>query len=119
VAAVDPNLASWLKSEAMFRSWTNAVLNSALLTMSVDSEIQTPFAASAAADTELTRQAALFDGPLAFDEAVIPGRRVDLAGKCFTLTCDLLNYGAGVNVLVLQALEQEDGTTRLLVLRAL
>jgi hypothetical protein len=117
--AVDPNYASWLKSEAMFRSWTNSGLPSGLQAMAIDSEIITPFAASAAADTELTRQGALLDGPLALDSVTCCGRRVDLVGKCITLSGDQLNYSAGVNVLVIQANEQEDGTTQLLVLRAL
>jgi hypothetical protein len=117
-ATVDPAYASWLKSDAMFS--TNAPsLPSALLPMSVESEIYSPFATKAAADTELTRQVALLDNCLALDNVSIPGRRVDLAGKCITLTGDQLGYGAGVNVLVLSAVENDDATTQLSVLRAL
>jgi hypothetical protein len=115
-APVDTGIASWLKSEAMYRT-RNISLPSGLQPMATDSEIITPFATSAAADTELARQGALLDYALAQDVAVIAGRRSDLAGKCVTLYCDQLGYDAGVNVLVLQANEQEDGTTQLVVLR--
>lgn len=117
-APVDPATASWLKSEAMFRT-RNATLPAGLQPMATDSEIITPFAASASADAELTRQAGLFDGALAQDTAIVSGRRSDLAGKCVTLTADLLNYNAGADVLVIQAAEQDDGTTLLTVLRKL
>lgn len=119
MAAVDPNLASWLKDEALWRTWTNAGLAAALQPMAIESEIFSPFAAFAAVDTEATRQGALLGGSLALDVVSVTGRQVDLAGKCITLTGDQLNYSAGVSVLVLQAIEQEDATTQLHVLRAL
>jgi hypothetical protein len=49
----------------------------------------------------------------------VKGRRNDLAGKVATLTGDQLGYSGGVIVLVLGAVEQDDGTTQLTVLRKL
>lgn len=118
MAAVDPNLASWLKDKALYRTATPS-LPSGLQAMAIESELISPFAASAAADTELARQALLFDQPLAMDNATVQGRRIDLVGRCITLKGDQLGYDAGIDVLVIQAVEQEDATTQLLVLRPL
>lgn len=96
MAVPDSAYASWLKSDALYRGWANAGLPGALAPMSIDSEIISPFAASAAVDTEILRQGVFLGNSLALDQAIVVGKRVDLVGKCIQLAGDQLDYGNGV-----------------------
>ena len=116
---VDSAYASWLKGDARWRSNADGSIPSGLQTMSVDSEIIAPFAASSSTDSELARQVSFLKKALAMDVAVVKGRRSDLCGRCIALKGDQLAYNSGPTVLVVAAAEQDDGTTQLTVLRML
>lgn len=118
MAAVDYATGVYLKSPAKF---TKATSGSAGLwgDRAVDSEIISPLATKAAADTEAARQIAFLAGPNVDDMVVVKGQRKDLMGKVITAKGNFLDYDAGVACLVIGYNENEAGYTELSVLRRL
>jgi len=82
---VDSGFVEWLKKEALVTSLANAGLASGLLASAIETEITSPLALKAAADSEVARQIAILGGPLAFDRHVVKGQRRDLVGQCIGL----------------------------------
>ncbi len=118
---LDTGFAQWLRQEALYTSLANAGLASGLLDSAIESEIISPLAIKAAADSELARQIAVLGGPLALDRHVVKGQRRDLVGKCITLfePGGSFGYNPGVAVFVVSAEEQDDNLTVLEVIRSL
>lgn len=82
--------------------------------------VTTPFASRAAAASEGARQAAFHGGPKVIEKAIVVGLRRDLIGRVIAATGNRLGYSAApINVAVLGAAEQPDGTTVLTVVRRL
>lgn len=111
----NPAYAQYLKSTALF---TKATAASAATwgNRAVDTEIISPLAIKAAADTEAARQIALLEGPLCEDAVVVPGRRKDLLGKVITLQGARLDYAAGKLAFVI-GFQEAESTTILNVIR--
>lgn len=116
---VASDFAAWLKSDALY-----ATANGAGVAIwgetAKDSTVITPLAELVDAQTEADYQAAFLSGPLAKDQVVVPGYRVDLIGQCLTITGDRLGYSGGADVFVIGA-EESDGknVTTLTVLKRL
>lgn len=116
---IDTGFAQWLRDPALYTKAVNAGLAAGLQAQAVESEIISPLLTKAAADSEAARQMVVLGGPLAVDQHIIKGQRVDLVGKPITLTGAQLGYDAGVVVFVIEAEELEGNLTSLLVLRKL
>jgi hypothetical protein len=76
-----------------------------------------PLAFKADADAEVVRQASFLRGPIAKDVHVLPGKLSSRVGRIVTIKNPKLGYAAGVDVFVLGAVENENGTTTLTVLK--
>jgi hypothetical protein len=116
---IDTGFAQWLRAPALYTNAPNNGLAAGLLGQAVESEIISPLLTKAAADSEAGRQMAVLGGPLAVDQHIIKGQRVDLVGKPITLTGPQLGYEAGATVFVIEADELEANLTAILVLRKL
>lgn len=118
---VDADFAEWLGKEALYTSLANAGLAAGLLDSAIESEIVSPLAIKAAADSEVSRQLTMVGGPLALDRHVVKGQRRDLLGRCITLVepGGSFGYNPGVSVFVVSADEQDDNLTVLEVVRSL
>lgn len=120
MAAVDPGIADWLKSRALFAAAISAGIAAAWGEDAAETEIVSPFALKADAEAEAARQLAFLSGPLAIDTHVVHGLRADLFGSAVTIQADQYGYGAGVAVFVIGAEEAEDAEqTTLTVVRKL
>jgi hypothetical protein len=120
MSAVDPGFAEYLKARALFADRPSADVSGWGLRDTTESEILSPIALAADAQTEADRQLQVLGKPLAIDIHVVPGRRVDLFGRCITVSAGRLGYQAGQPVFVIGVEPADDGaTTRLTVVRAL
>jgi hypothetical protein len=116
---VDTGFADWLKSDALYSSWTNATLPAGLQGVAVEQQIVTCLATGAGAIAEAARQGAFLGGPLAIDKHTVKGARRDLICKPVTLQIAALGYDAGVSCFVIDVNELDGGVTELTVLRPL
>lgn len=118
---VDVLYAQWLKAEALFALATVAGAVTTWGDKALDSSVISALANSADAATEAAAQASFLAGPLAVDKAVVKGQRQDLVGQVITITGDRLGYetGGGKVVFALGAVENDNGTTTLTILRRL
>jgi hypothetical protein len=113
----NPGTVQFLKSPALFTKATAASAGT-WTDRAVDSEIISPLALKAAADTEAARQIAFLEGPLVEDAILVPGKRKDLFGKVITAAGDPLDYSAGVIAFVI-GFQESDSTTLLSIIRKL
>ena len=114
---VDSASVLYLKAPALFTKAT-AVSAATWGDRAVDSEIISPLALKAAADTEAARQIALLEGPLVEDSCRVMGQRKDLMHKVVTLQGNPLDYAGGKVGFVI-GYREEEGTTILSIIRKL
>lgn len=117
---VDQGEVAWLKEGATYVAASDATLAGRWGAAAIESEIVSPLALLAGAETEAARQLAFLGGPLAEETHDVPGSGVELIGTVQTIVAADLGYAAGVDVYVIGAVPQEgvDRTT-LTVLRRL
>lgn len=116
-ATVDQGFAAWLRAEQLLVTLDSPVA-ARWQDIGAIAERPSPFATSTGALAEAQRRLA-WAGPLAIDKAVVPGERRDLIGQCVTIKAATLGYDAGVAVLVIEVVEQDNGTSLLTILRRL
>jgi hypothetical protein len=117
---VDPEFARWLREGALFAPADDAAVAAAWGTLARSSDILSAITLKAGAEAEAARQLAFLAGPLAVDEHLVAGSRLDLLGQAITIRSDRLGYQAGATVFVIGADEAEDSKqTTLTVLRKL
>lgn len=120
--AIDQGYAAWLKSTALYSSAVNGEVAArwAASAVGVQSEVLSPLAFKADAVAEAQKQADLMGGPNAIDVIIVPGRQRGVRGRAVQIKNDRLGYeGDGQTVFVIGAVENENGTTTLTVIRRL
>lgn len=117
---VEPGYGAYLKGPARYVTTNIAGATDRWGDRALSSTVMTPLVAKADAQAMATYQAQFMAGPLARDEIVVTGLRVDLIGRVVTITGDRLGYENGANVFVVAAKEAERvRTTTLTVLKRL
>lgn len=117
---IDAGFARWLREGALRTSAPDAAVAALWGELAGETEISTPLALLDDAVAEAGRQIEFLGGPLAIDEHLVDGLRVDLFGQPVTIRTDRLGYQAGVVVFVIGAAEEEETEqTRLTVVRKL
>lgn len=111
--------AEYLKSEGLFAVAEVAGALAKWGDLAASSSLMSPLVNTVDANDEAAAQAAFMAGPLARDLVIVKGRRSDLFLRAVTITGDRLGYEAGDAVFVLDAREQDNGTTILKVLKRL
>lgn len=119
MATIDAGFAAWLKSTALYTTSAPSGVAETFGSKAVSSEIVSAIAFAPDAVEEAARQAAFLGYPLARDEHVVVGRLASLVGRVVPIRGDRLGYDAAPLCFVLEASEQDDGTTRLTVLKRL
>jgi hypothetical protein len=116
---IDQGYAAWLKSAALYTSSSDPEIAArwGASGLTVDSEVLSPLAFKADADTEAARQAAFMGGPLVIDEVLALGRLRKLRGQTISVKIDKLGYANGVSAFVVGVTENENGTSTLSVVR--
>lgn len=118
--AVDPGIADWLKTGALFSVKEDEGANGKWPGVAIDTEIASALALKEDAVIEAQRQLTFVGGPLALEVHVVPGLRADIIGKAVTIIASGLGYEAGRDVFVIDAEEAETTEqTTLAVLRRL
>lgn len=117
MSLVASTIAEWLKNGALFALEEDDAIKAAWGDLAVESEILSCLALAEDAVEEGARQIAFLGHPMALESIRIQGWRNDLAGHAQKIVCDRAGYITAPSVFVLQAAEQDDGSTILAVLR--
>lgn len=111
MALVESSFADWLKSDALKAVTAPAGLDS-WGDVSAKSNISSCLTGMAEAQAEAERQASFLAGPRVIEKLRVPGRRLDLIGRCVSLIANWPGYetGAVVFVLSVDEIEGDDGS---------
>jgi len=118
--AVETDFRAWLQSACLFAEISSNDLATAWGDLAAIGESQSALATKADAETEATRQVALFGAPMVVEVLQVDGLRIDLFAKPVTLTAPRAGYAGGATVFVI-GVKEADGVerTNLTVLRKL
>ncbi|MEQ1499426.1 MAG: hypothetical protein ABL914_12285 [Novosphingobium sp.] len=120
MASVDPLFAQWLQSEGLWQLSEDAALRARWGDTALTTSRMTTTATKADAAAEGLRQLAFLGPVCAIDEHMLLGEWRDRRGQVVTLKIAQLGYDAGVDVMVLGALDDRaTGLSRVTVLRRL
>lgn len=113
-----PTYAEWLQSESLWVTAEDGGIAAAWGDDALKAERLTGLATKVGADEEAVRQLAFMGLPMAREVHQLVGRFTPFIGKTITLLCNRLGYDAGLNVLVLGAVDNlGTGTSVVTVLR--
>lgn len=121
MSLVETSFADWLKTDALKALATGVGLD-AWGDVTVKSNVTSCVSGAAAGDAnaEAARQLAFLGSARVIETLRVPGRRLDLIGKCVALVASSPGYEAGPVVFVLGAEEVDgDDGTKLKVIRRL
>lgn len=112
--------AEWLRAESLWVTAEDAALAAAWGDDAPKAERLTGLATKVGADDEAVRQLAFMGQAMAREVHQLVGRFTPLIGKTITLICERLGYDAGLNVIVLGAVDNlATGMSAVTVLRRL
>lgn len=117
MSLVPSTVAEWLAGRAIYAQAEDVALRASWGDVAIESEALSPIAAAADAAAEADRQLIFLAQPLAEEVIEVEGELVGMLGTCQRIVCDRAGYAEGPAVLVIGAEEQDNGMTRLTVLR--
>ena len=115
-----PTYGEWLQDQALYVNAEDGVIAAAWGDEAPKGERISPLANRADAVLEAARQLTFMGQAFAKERHVIPGRFQPYIGQVINITCDMLGYQGGLDVLVLGAADNlATGMSSVTVLRRL